>query len=1286
MAEENTIPSISFLPPEKAGLVDLDLNKMRGDGFEDSGIAKFVLSQYKPRGEDGSYFDLDEGYYDALKRGLPANETPSGNPLRPLTDKEIIAKYSTARDIPEFQYVMEQSLKGLIPGGATVGGAYAGAPFGPAGMIVGGLTASLGTDLLMRQAVPDIYEDYVGNTAFGEGARFFSESVPSLAVPWLVPEKAMINLGSNFISKNASNIPFGSKVSSGLEKGESYVRQAFDFARSNPKTFLSTETKDILTASGVAAGFEAFSPGDRGALSDTLQLGAEVGFTVAQPFDVAGRLLYNNTGAFGRFLQNINQEKRIEYTGNKFINFLKRGGEDPEVFLNLVKAINAGETTPETELLKEAGINFDDTTSALKTGVPILFLLESMGLEKKMQRDGFGNPIRTPDADITRRQQDAFQAYNNLLGKLLEIEDPDALGLYQDLRDAGFRSEINSLVTTAINNYERSSTNALASGETFDSEGVLFETFFGDNGVSSKIDRQLNVLKNLIPKDVNVPNTALQTTSTGSEVAGNLLVDVYNRIGDRASILGVRPKLSYGKDLISLDKVLRQFDVLVNPEKYAKNQDLPKLAEEQLELKLDTVSALSPEAPEPQELSSGDLLNFLDQIDQSKRQALRAGNKPLLNLLADLEEGAKNSLRAVSQNRRMDTTMGGQFKPYFDNYLAFRDEANNVFSNAFLQDMRSDIPKELSGNLLFSSMGDATLLRLQEMDRAADFILDFDQRNMGTLGQSNEIAASRGEFSEDGIIEPNQIMEDLTESGLPVPLSLTGEPPASNIPIVRASQDRVLRGLLDNPSYFKREALRDSDGRIQMVEDLENPDQMIPKTRKVPTAKFNNFISDPEVERVLTNYFPDLRNDLRDVNRFAALLENAELEESFLNKGLLQRDAFSEYFSGVYEDPVQALQQMIGVPGGARAGAKNPVQALTEAAEIAANSGDEKVIQGFLDTVLSNGYTRAGANSAPTQETGLPPFDLEQLKFYLNTPLVPGTSGDSILQILNKTGILEEGNSHIAKINRLITVMDQINTSSRPGRLASVEQSVLARRQEAGLDPLDGDVVQQNGINEITSMIERGGVSVVGSAIGSSMYSLLSRIIPGSSGNLIAPAVGSRILTKLLSDQPGILANQMMTEMLKDTKLLEQVLEITMSPERTLRDSTSKQLKRMYTFLMGSGLVNPDLGFREFAADIYGRSGPEQRQREREEAGAAPMIPRTVNPRRVAPNIVPPAETVTPDTPAPVPVVQNAPPMAPPAQQVAQAPASPDQRSRYAAMFPNDMASGIIRQGIGSLG
>ena len=59
-----------------------------------------------------------------------------------------------------------------------------------------------------------------------------------------------------------------------------------------------------------------------------------------------------------------------------------------------------------------------------------------------------------------------------------------------------------------------------------------------------------------------------------------------------------------------------------------------------------------------------------------------------------------------------------------------------------------------------------------------------------------------------------------------------------------------------------------------------------------------------------------------------------------------------------------------------------------------------------------------------------------------------------------------------------------------------------------------------------------------------------------------------------------------------------------MSPEKTLRDLDSAQLRRMYTFFMGSGLVNPDIGFQEFASDIYGRTrDPEERRAQREEAG-----------------------------------------------------------------------------------
>ena len=76
------------------------------------------------------------------------------------------------------------------------------------------------------------------------------------------------------------------------------------------------------------------------------------------------------------------------------------------------------------------------------------------------------------------------------------------------------------------------------------------------------------------------------------------------------------------------------------------------------------------------------------------------------------------------------------------------------------------------------------------------------------------------------------------------------------------------------------------------------------------------------------------------------------------------------------------------------------------------------------------------------------------------------------------------------------------------------------------------------------------------------------------------------------------------------------------------------------------------------------------------------MIQQRTNPRRVEPNIVPPPEPTTQAAaPRPMP-----PPVAQAPAPTAQAPANPNQRARYAAMYPFDTASEVIRsQGIGSL-
>jgi len=108
------------------------------------------------------------------------------------------------------------------------------------------------------------------------------------------------------------------------------------------------------------------------------------------------------------------------------------------------------------------------------------------------------------------------------------------------------------------------------------------------------------------------------------------------------------------------------------------------------------------------------------------------------------------------------------------------------------------------------------------------------------------------------------------------------------------------------------------------------------------------------------------------------------------------------------------------------------------------------------------------------------------------------------------------------------------------------------------------------------------------------------------------------------------------------------------------------------------------MSFQEFGGNYYGRTMPEERQAQREEAGVAPMVQQRTNPRRVQPTPVPPPEPTTPapaPSPTPPPVAQAPRPAAP-----APAPANPNQRARYAALYPFDTASDIIRtQGIGSL-
>jgi len=289
-------------------------------------------------------------------------------------------------------------------------------------------------------------------------------------------------------------------------------------------------------------------------------------------------------------------------------------------------------------------------------------------------------------------------------------------------------------------------------------------------------------------------------------------------------------------------------------------------------------------------------------------------------------------------------------------------------------------------------------------------------------------------------------------------------------------------------------------------------------------------------------------------------------------------------------------------------------------------------------------------------------------------PMLPGRR-TSVIDVLSEAGILEDGDAHMSKISRVLAEMNLV-------------QMAVSSRRSGEL----GEIVAPAITAQIQQRIAEAGIGAFGAGIASNMYGLLVKAgIVGGAGSLIVSALGAGVARDIVARNPQMLMQQLMTEMIKSPKLMADVLD--MSRDYTPGSKIPRDtLKRMYTFLQGAALVPAAMEFKEFSTNYYGRSPAQQRQQERTEAGFVQPGTGRPNPRRVQPTIVPAPEPVAQTALPPVPVAQAAPPvaqpapMAPPAQQVAQAPANTDQRARYAAMFPNDMASGVIRQGIGSLG
>jgi hypothetical protein len=1299
-AQSLTIPETRNVPTNLSPIQDfnkinIDVDKALGMGMDLPFLTKTVVQDlYKYQDAEGNYQRLPSGSYDAFKRDG-------------LSDQQILERFANVRNVGPFQQFMEQAAIEATATAPAIAGFTSAGPYGLAAGMGAGILGYLVGDTYRRMMAPELELPYANKSGLAVAGQVFGGSAPGFQVPWLAT-KGSVTLGADFIGNNLRRMPFATPTSDLLRRGENVIERGLESARGNPLGFALSEGKDVLTAAAVAGGMEQFQPGERGGANVAADLLAETTAVMLDPVSRIGRTMYNYVPGVQGLMENISLDRRLMNVGRRMAEILEKAGEDPEKIIRFLR----GEDNKEyIALMNQAGIPFEDRTAALQTGVPILYYLEGLGAQRQAGLSGTQRGQEfSPDAAIAEQQQNARNVLNQFLADLIEFDTPESLAMYADLRDQNFRAEINNVVEGAYEAFDRARQNALRGGESFDEKRQLYNIFFGEDGeggVYGDVRRQSRVLKDLIPKDITVSQQALQVPRVdGEPVAAEGLVDVYNRIGRDESIMGERPKLSYGSDLVSLNKVLAAFDSYVNPPDVP--DDLPELPSRQelfeidirnkerqiarkqeeaanapgdrrtrayreqqaafaddirkLEIELndlrsqrvtdrveDTVSA--PE--EGQEITTRQLLNMLDVIGGSKREAMKKGNEKLLGLLNEIEIGVKNSLAFAG--REAPTTPGGQFQVYFDNYLAFEDEVNNVFSQAFTGQMRRDISPELSGYAVFDNLGDTTLLRLRQMDDAANFLMNYDsaggvQGAGGTLSAANEFAAANNVLDAAQLTE----MQDSIQGGEP---------------LLRATQERLLKGLLDNPRYFRKVDVQDASGNFVMIPDPDNPGREMPLQRIEAQDGFNRFLNDPTVDNVLTQYFPTLRNDLQDVNSLDRIYRNMQNREGNLNKEIARSDRFVEFFQDRMDNPIEGIHRMLGTPGQDRiTGRANPVRDFRNVATAAAESGDAQVKQGLIDVVLNHAYTLSGGFSPLDSKTNLQPFNLKVMLQYLNDPIVPGQR-DSILDILSETGVLEEGNRQIGQINAVLREMDKIDASLAPAR--GVE-----------LDPENAAAVDKDLGSDIKRKLEEAGVGIFGAGIASKMYGLLAKAgIVGGSGSLITSALGANVAREILSRNPQLMTQTLMTQMLKEPKLMADILELS----RTYKPGDKlprPELQRMYTFLLGGGLVPVGTEFRDFADRYYGRSEEEIQQRREaiRTRGGQPSDSPVATPRPV-----PPPQVSAPQPVAPPPVAQA--PMPMPQAPAPTAPASPASRQQFAAAFPFDVTSDVIRsQGIGSLG
>jgi hypothetical protein len=467
---------------------------------------------------------------------------------------------------------------------------------------------------------------------------------------------------------------------------------------------------------------------------------------------------------------------------------------------------------------------------------------------------------------------------------------------------------------------------------------------------------------------------------------------------------------------------------------------------------------------------------------------------------------------------------------------------------------------------------------------------------------------------------------------------------------------RLLQGGND-PTYLRTLQINEI-GDFAAREGLEGSDQTIGTLRGVTEQILRNARAasfNPETGQInpnalaqwveqnkdLLDAFPDLRTDLLDAQRANILLNETGTANRRTQAEMMSQLSFYDLMNPVVspdgrrmfgtESPTTAIARALS------RGNRTPIRSLNNLLEVVENAPEDlrpQAMTGLKSSILEWAATKAGGSMSGT-------FSPSTLYDSMFKPL-PGSQN----RISLTNWMLE---------NNVISEMEVANLRTYLNEMVKFEASQSAGRMD--------------------ELVERAGpildfyLSITGSAIGTRAQALVTGGNAGP-GSLIAAGRGAETMRKLFSEIPAALQTDVMSELMRNPELLAAMMRRPRNERESLR-----LVERMRNLLVDGGFVAPA---RRALPGIV-----RETSRDRFEPPAVPAAP--AMPAPDAPPTVPVAPPTVPVAPPP-----NMPPPNQRGSLTPPPPSGPVDRARFAAFFPNDSTTDLIRQqaassGIGSL-